>query len=134
VLREPAGETQVTTTLIPAPPATGRALWRATLIGTVLQVAMVVGGHYVPAIKSLFAPGGMLISAFAGWLFGRLSRGPRALSTVGGLFAGAACAFLGILESFYLGDVPTTLLLLGTASSAVTGALGGLVAGWAKKT
>jgi hypothetical protein len=117
-----------------ASPATGRALWRATLIGTVLQVAMVVGGHYVPAIKSLFAPGGMLISAAAGWLFGRLSGGSRGLSAMGGLFAGAACAFLGILESFYLGDVPATLLMLGTGSSAVTGALGGLVGGWAKKT
>jgi hypothetical protein len=123
----------MTMTAVPASPATARALWRATLIGTVLQIAMVVGGHYMPAIKSLFAPGGMLISAVAGWLFGRLSRRSRTLSTVGGLFAGAACAFLGILESFYLGDVPATLLLLGTASSAVTGAIGGLVGGLANK-
>lgn len=94
---------------------------------------MVVLGHYVPAIKSLFAPGGMAISAAAGALFGRLSRGSRTLSTVGGLFAGAACAFLGILESFYLGDVPATLLMLGTVSSAVTGAVGGLAGGWAKR-
>jgi hypothetical protein len=119
----------MTMTTIPASPATGRALWRAMLVGTVLQVAMVVGGHYVPAIKSLFAPGGMLISAAAGWMFGRLSGGARGASAVGGLFAGAACAFLGILESFYLGDVPATLLLLGTASSAVTGAIGGLLGG-----
>ncbi len=112
--------------------STGRALWRATLIGTVLQVAMVVGGHYVPAVKSLYAPGGMLISALAGWLFGRLSGGRRPLAAAGGLFAGAACAFLGILESFYLGDVPATLLLLGTASSAVTGTIGGFLGAKAK--
>ena len=111
---------------------TARALWRATLIGTVLQLAMVVGGHYVPAMKSVFAPGGMIISGVAGWFFARLSRAPRGAAAIGGLFAGAACAFLGILESFYLGDVPATLLLLGTASSAVTGAVGGLIGSKAK--
>jgi hypothetical protein len=123
----------MTTTTTPASPATGRALWRATLIGTVLQVSMVVCGHYLPAIKVVYAPGGMLLSALAGWLFARLSGAPLALSAVGGLFAGAACAFLGILESFYLGDVPASLLLLGTASSAATGLLGGLVGGMANK-
>ena len=110
-----------------------RAVWRATLIGTVLQVAMVVAGHYLPAIKAFYAPGGMLFSAVAGWLVGRLSGQPRAASAVGGLIAGAACAFLGIVESFYLGDVPASLLLLGTGSSALTGAIGGLLGGAAKK-
>jgi hypothetical protein len=119
----------MTTTTTRASQGTARALWRATLIGTILQLAMVVGGHYVPPIKSLFAPGGMLISGVAGWLFARMSGGGRGLSAAGGLFAGAACAFLGILESFYLGDVPASLLLLGTASSAVTGAIGGLLGG-----
>lgn len=108
---------------------TSRALWRAALVGTVLQVAMVVGGHYVPAIKGLFAPGGMLISLFAGWLYGRLTGSRRGAAALGGLIAGGACAFVGILESFYLGDVPASLLVLGTASSAATGALGGFVAG-----
>ena len=119
----------MTMTRTPASAETGRALWRATLIGTVLQVGMVVAGHYLPAAKAVFAPGGMLISGVAGWLFGRLSGGRRGMAAVGGLFAGAACAFLGILESFYLGDVPATLLLLGTVSSAVTGAIGGWLGG-----
>jgi hypothetical protein len=123
----------MTTTTIRASDGTARALWRATLIGTVLQVSMVVAGHYAPAIKSLYAPGGMLISGAAGWLFGRLSGSGRGVSAVGGLFAGAACAFLGILESFYLGHVPASLLLLGTASSAVTGAIGGLLGGRARR-
>jgi hypothetical protein len=115
-----------TTTSTPAP---ARALWRATLVGTVLQLAMVVGGHYQPAIKAFYAPGGMLFSAVAGWLFGRTSRLPRGAAAVGGLVAGAACAFLGILESYYLGDVPASLLALGTLSSAVTGAVGGALGG-----
>ena len=123
----------MTTMTTTASQGTARALWRATLVGTVLQVGMVVGGHYLPVLKNLYAPGGMIISGLAGWLFGYFSGGARALAAAGGLFAGAACAFLGILESFYLGDVPATLLLLGTASSAVTGAIGGFLAGRAKK-
>ena len=60
----------MTTMTTTASQGTARALWRATLVGTVLQVAMVVGGHYFPVLKSLYAPGGMLISGLAGWLFG----------------------------------------------------------------
>jgi hypothetical protein len=110
-------------------PAPAPALWRATLVGTLLQVAMVVGGHYQPALKAFYAPGGMLFSAVAGWLFGRFSATPRGMAAIGGIVAGAACAFLGILESYYLRDVPASLLVLGTLSSAVTGAIGGALGG-----
>jgi hypothetical protein len=102
------------------------ALARATLIGTVLQVAMVVAGHTVPSVKALFAVGGMTISLVAGVLYVLHARpATPASGSIGGLLAGAICAFLGILVSFLLGDVPATLLLLGTVSSAVTGAIGG---------
>jgi hypothetical protein len=117
------------TTMLPRRTGPGRALWRATLIGTLLQVAMVVGGHYVPAAKVMFAPGGMLISLVTGWLFARWAAASGAGAAAGGLVAGAVCAFLGILESYTLGDVPASLLVLGTVSSAVTGALGGFLAG-----
>lgn len=118
----------MTTTMARRPRGNGWALWRATLIGTVLQVAMVVAGHYMPALKSFFAPGGMAISLFAGWLYARLrTGGGRLPAALGGVGAGAICACIGILESYRLGDVPASLLLLGTASSAVTGAVGGLL-------
>ena len=45
------------------------ALVRATGIGLVLQIVMVVAGHFVPAIAGLFAVGGMGFSALAGWLY-----------------------------------------------------------------
>jgi hypothetical protein len=41
-------------------------LTRATLLGTIAQIAMVVAGHFVPAVANLFAIGGMGISALAG--------------------------------------------------------------------
>ena len=55
--------------------AWGRGLFRATLIGTVLQLAMVVAGHYDPTIANLFAVMGMLLSLVAGFLAGRWSAG-----------------------------------------------------------
>jgi hypothetical protein len=100
---------------------------RATLIGTAAQVAMVVAGHFVPAIAGLFAIGGMGISALAGWgaLRGR-SAGMGAAAGAGA-FAGAVCAVIGIGISVLLGDVPPSLLALGTGSSAVTGLIGGVI-------
>jgi hypothetical protein len=105
-----------------------RPLVIATLVGTLLQVAMVVAGHSNPAIKGLFAVGGMGLSLVAGVLYARLARATaKGSASLGGLAAGAICAFLGILVSYLLGDVPASLLALGTLSSAVTGALGGLL-------
>ena len=103
-----------------------RALLLAVLLGTVLQVAMVVAGHTNKSIAGLFAIGGMGFSLIAGLAYAMWARGasPSALA-VGGLIAGALCAFIGILVSHLLGDVPASLLALGTISSAVTGALGG---------
>ena len=103
------------------------ALVRATGIGLVLQVIMVVAGHFVPAIANLFAVGGMGFSALAGWLYGRAApQGAQAF--LGGGLAGGLCAVLGIGVSVLLGDVPPSLLLLGTGSSVVTGAIGAGIA------
>jgi hypothetical protein len=103
------------------------ALVRATGIGLVLQIVMVVAGHFVPAIAGLFAVGGMGFSALAGWLYGRAApEGSQAL--LGGAVAGGLCAIIGIGVSVLLGDVPVSLLGLGTASSVVTGLVGAGIA------
>jgi hypothetical protein len=105
-----------------------RALLIASLVGTLLQIAMVVAGHSSPAIKGLFAVGGMGLSLVAGVLYARVARpATRGNAALGGAAAGAICAFLGILVSYLLGDVPGSLLALGTISSAVTGAIGGFI-------
>jgi len=113
----------------------GRGLVRATLIGTVLQLALVVMGHYDPRVARLFAVMGMLLSLVAGFLAGRWSAGlGKGGSAVSGLAAGALCAFLGILESFYLGDVPAWVIAFGPFSSGVTGAIGGFLGRLARRT
>ena len=111
-----------------------RALTTATLIGSVLQVGMVVAGHTNPAVKNLFAVGGMTISLIAGVAYVLLAprTDDRSSLSLGGTVAGALCALLGIGVSWWLGDVPASLLALGTLSSAVTGTIGGGLATFAR--
>lgn len=98
------------------------------MVGTILQLAMVIAGHYAPAIANQFAIGGMTISGIAGLLFSLWSgRKTAAAAAGGGVVAGGVSAFLGILVSHLLGDVPASVLGFGTAGSAVTGAVGGLI-------
>ncbi len=100
---------------------------RATLLGTLAQVAMVVAGHQIPAVADQFALGGMGISALAGWAALKGQAASIAGAAGQGAAAGALCAVIGIGVSVALGDVPTSLLALGTASSAVTGLIGGII-------
>ena len=102
-----------------------RALAQATLAGTVLQLAMVLAGNWVPAVAKLFGLLGVAISLAAGLLYARMARPAAGPGAVGGAIAGGACALLGIVVSFALGDVPAMILVVGTLSSAVTGAIGG---------
>jgi hypothetical protein len=103
-----------------------RALVFATMLGTILQVAMVVAGHSNPSVAALFAVGGMGFSLIAGLAYALRARGGSASAlALGGLVAGALCALIGIFVSYLLGDVPMSLLALGTISSAVTGGIGG---------
>jgi hypothetical protein len=102
-----------------------QALIRATAIGTGLQVAMVVAGHLVPALREPgFAIGGMGFSAAAGWLYGRSARAGWGDNIIGGAIAGGASAFAGIGVSVLLGDVPASLLVLGTGASVAAGIIG----------
>jgi len=107
-------------------PISTRALLIATAIGTVLQAAMVISGHRNQSIAKLFAVGGMSLSLVAGLIYAVLVSGATTASAVvGGVIAGGLCALIGIAISYSLKDVPASLLLLGTGSSAVTGAIGG---------
>jgi hypothetical protein len=104
-----------------------KALTYATVVGTGLQLAMVIAGHFVPFIAlHVFMFGGMGISALAGLLYGRAALGLGG-AALGGAIAGAVCALIGIAVSVFLGDTASFVLTVGTVSSAVTGAVGGLI-------
>jgi hypothetical protein len=104
-----------------------KILQRSTIVGTVLQLAMVAIGHFVPWVRdNIFMFGGMLISGVAGLLYARDASLGWARGALGGAIAGGLCALIGIGVSVLLGDTPNFVLGLGTAISVVTGAVGGL--------
>lgn len=99
----------------------------ATLIGTVLQLAMVIAGHFIEAIALYgFALGGMAISLVAGSIYGRGTAGWSG-AVLGGALAGGLCAIVGIAVSVLLGDTAAAILVFGTAGSAVAGVIGGAI-------
>lgn len=105
-----------------------KALQTATLIGTVLQLAMIVAGHFSAWVAmNVFMFGGMAISALAGFLYARAAMSGYAGAALGGAIAGGVCAIIGIAASVALGDIPAVILAFGTIGSAVTGAIGGVV-------
>jgi hypothetical protein len=102
------------------------ALIVATSVGLIGQLAMIVAGHYVPFVREkLFAILGMALSLLAGALYARLAHGAWPPSLIGGAIAGGACALIGIAPSVALGDTLVMILVFGTLSSAVAGAVGG---------
>lgn len=104
-----------------------KALIHATVIGTVLQLAMVIVGHFVPPVAALFAPLGILLSLVAGLIYARSAGGTWPNALLGGMIAGGACALIGIAVSLLLGDVIAIILVMGTLSSAFGGLVGGAI-------
>lgn len=103
-----------------------KAMRTALIFGTVLQLLMVIAGHWIAVIKDQgFMAGGLMISLVAGWLYGRAAGLGWGGSLGGGALAGAVCALIGIAVSVVLGDTAVPILAIGTCSSAVTGLLGG---------
>jgi hypothetical protein len=104
-----------------------KVLQRSAIVGTALQLAMVIAGHFIPWVRdNVFMFGGMLISGVAGLLYAREVALGWWRGALGGAIAGGLCALIGIGVSVLLGDTPNFVLGLGTAISVVTGAVGGL--------
>jgi len=104
----------------------GMVKW--TIIATLLQLAMVIAGHYVPFIKeNVFAIGGMLISLVFGAAWARAGATGKGHAALGGGIVGGACALIGIAACVVLGDAEAAVLAFGTAGSFVAGLIGGIV-------
>jgi hypothetical protein len=104
-------------------------LVKALGAGTVLQVLMVIVGHFAPSLQaSLFPVGGTAIGLITGWLAGKGLPGAALgkLAANGGI-AGAGAGILGSLVSTALGDVPMSNAGIAGGSTLVAGALGGIL-------
>jgi hypothetical protein len=106
------------------------ALKRAGMLGTLLQVAMVLLGHFMPGLQTrgLFPIGGSAIGAIAGFCYARWSpAGPVPRAMGGGAVAGAIGGGLGATVSYLLKDVPPNTILVACGSTLVTGLIGALI-------
>ena len=104
-----------------------RILVRALVVGTVLQVIMVVLAHFVPWVMiHVFEFGGMMISATAGYLYAMDSGKGYFPGATAGAIVGGGCALVGTAVSASLGDIATRVIPFGTAVCVLTGAVGGL--------
>jgi hypothetical protein len=104
-----------------------RALQRAIVVGTMLQVVIVLLAHFSAWIEAhafLFA--GMMISATVGYLYAlEVARG-YARGAYGGAIAGGACAVIGIALAVVLGDMTGRIFVIRDLISVLTGAVGGI--------
>lgn len=107
----------------------GSPLVRSTALATLLQLAMVIAGHFSPQIAGLFAPGGSGISTAGGLLYALWAKGAPSVAddAKGGAIAGGLSALIGIAVSVVLGDVTAATLAYGTLFSAAGGILGGFI-------
>jgi hypothetical protein len=88
---------------------------------------MVVLGHFLPWIAlHVFVFGGMTISAIVGYLYAHDAAKGYGRAALGGAIVGGVCALLGIAVSVMLDDTQPFVLVLGTAISVLTGAVGGV--------
>jgi hypothetical protein len=95
---------------------------RFIIIAAVLQIAMVVTGHYNDfVLMNLSAVLGVGIPLVVAFFYGRDAEGVKD-GAVGGLAIGFVGAF-----PIAMGDQMLMLLAFGPLSSAVTGAIGGAV-------
>jgi hypothetical protein len=103
-----------------------RIITLAVLVGTIVQIVMVMAGNTSEPVRRVLATGGMIIALIAGLVYGLVSRDPSTGTLVGGgAIAGGLSAFIGILVAHALGYVPWSGVFGGTVGSIVTGAIGG---------
>jgi hypothetical protein len=105
----------------------GKLLQRAAVTGVVLEITMVVIGHYVPWVRvNFYEFGAMMFAGLAGLFYARDFAQGYAKGALGGAIVGGTSGLLGISAANILGDVALIVLPFGTAITVMVGAIGGL--------
>lgn len=100
-----------------------RFVWMAV----VLQLAMVLTGHFVESVRLLSGPLGTGIPFVLGLWYGAVEPTSVGEAAKGGFAIGIVGAVLGVLLAIVLGDQGWILLTFAPLSSGVTGLLGAII-------
>ena len=105
-----------------------KGLSKPTMIGTVLQVGMILLGKVSPMIGQNFAIGGTSIAAATGVIASLMGK-PAGMGGAagGGAIAAGVSALIGTLVSMATGQTGMDTIAIGTGSSVVAGAIGGVI-------
>jgi hypothetical protein len=96
------------------------------IVSTGLQLAMVIAGHYSPAIAQLFPIAGTGIGGIAGVLAALGGQQRAGTAAKNGVLAGGVGGLIGTIVSYFLGDIPAFTIGVGTGAAGVAGAFGAL--------
>ena len=111
-----------------------RILIRAFVVGTVVWVALVALGPFVPWLGfRMFEFAGMMISATSGYLYAMHAGRGYFNGATAGAITGGASALIGISVSVLMGELVNRFIPFGTAVCVLTGAVGGLFGQMAAK-
>ena len=103
-----------------------RIFLRAAIVGTILQLALALAGHFIPWVAvHFFMFGRMMAAATAGYYYGMILGRGYSIGALGGAFAGGLSAAPVIGISVLLGDAELAMIALGTGVCILTGAVGG---------
>ena len=100
---------------------------RFIMMGIVLQLAMVVGGHFVESILLLSGILGTAIPVVLGLWYGATEPTDYKETSKGGFLIGIVGAFIGVVAAILMGDQPWMLLTFAPVSSGVTGVIGSVI-------
>jgi hypothetical protein len=105
-----------------------KGLSKPTIIGTVLQVGMILLGKVSPVVGQNFAIGGTSIASATGVIASMMAKPAGMGGAVGaGAIAAGVSALIGTLVSMATGQTGVDTIAIGTGSSVVAGAIGGVV-------
>ena len=105
----------------------GKLIQRAAVTGIVLQIAMIVIGHYIAWVRAnAWEFGGMMISGLAGLFYARDFAKGYAKGALGGAIVGGTAGLIAVSVANILQDEPLIAIPVATAVTTLTGAIGGL--------
>jgi len=96
-------------------------------VTTVLQVLMVIGGHFSEALLNRYAVLGTIIPLIIGAWFGSTEPKTLGRAAAGGFVIGVVPAAIGIMVGILFGDQSWALLPVGAVASGLTGLVGSVI-------